>query len=654
MLRRWQPQSVACWTTRLCAGVSAKRAAIRSRPCSAVRPIFRPFGSCCWLRPAAGGRALQIATRPARGLFLPAMKKRTPPPAPESGATVRMSMDKVKLTRLRQLIIGHLVETRSSIALAGLCLLGALLMELLAPWPLKLIFDHVLMGKPLAPSWSYLGWLFQWGPLPAVAILSASVCLRVLVGGACSYAQVYLVTRSSYQLAAKLKVRLFSHLQRLSLAFHTHVPSGELVVKMASDTTAIRDLFTDWGVRALYQSSVILGMLVVMTVVNWRLALVVLGSIPVLFIALARLNQKLRASISRQRKQEGRIASRMNEVLGAIAMVQAFGRREFEQERFEREAARNLAEGITSARTTAAVTRVLEVICALSTAVTLLFGSWQAFKGYMTPGDLLIFVSYLKSVYKPLRDLGKSSVRVSRAYVSAGRIEEVLAIEEEPRDAPNAIAATNLTGDIVFRNVSFAYDGRHRLLDDVSFHIHPGQKVALVGPSGIGKSSLIGLILRLYEPQHGSIMIDRVDVRDYQRESLRRSIGLVLQDSVLFAASVRENIAYGLPEASLDAIEAAARHAHAHDFIMALPDGYDPILGERGCTLSGGQRHRICLARARGHHDALAAALARVGLRGARTVALLKHHPGSRCTLAIAAGAPYRGPEGWPAHALLT
>src|SRR5439155_1583472 len=303
-----------------------------------------------------------------------------------------MSMDKVKLTRLQQLIIGHLLQTRSSIALAGLCLLGALLMELLAPWPLKLIFDHVLMGKPLAPSWSYLGWLFQWGPLPAVAILSASVFLMVLVGGACSYAQVYLITRSSYQLAAKLKVRLFSHLQRLSLAFHTHVPSGELVVKMASDTTAIRDLFTDWGVRALYQSSVIGGMLVVMIVVNWRLALVVLGSIPVLFIALARLNRKLRASISRQRKQEGRIAS---------------------------------------------------------------------------------------------------------------RIEEVLAIEEEPRDAPNAIAATNLTGDIVFRNVSFGYDGRHRLLDDVSFHIHPGQKVALVGPSGIGKSSLIGLILRLYEPQHG-------------------------------------------------------------------------------------------------------------------------------------------------------
>ncbi len=509
-----------------------------------------------------------------------------------------MSTDKVRHTRLRQLIVEHLLQTRLSIALAALCLLGALLMELLAPWPLKVIFDNVLMGKPLPPSWSQLGVLFRWGPVPAVALLSAAVLLMVVVGGACSYGQVYLVTRSGYQLAAKLKIELFSHLQRLSLAFHTRAHSGDLVVKMASDTTAIRDLFTDWGVRALYQSAVIGGMLVVMIVVNWQLALVVLGSIPVLYLALTRLNQKIRSSVTRQRRQEGRIAARMNEVLGAIAMVQAFGRRDFEQNRFEAETARNLAEGITSARTTAVVTRVIEIVCAASTSVTLLFGSWQAFKGYMTPGDLLIFVSYLKSIYKPIRDLGKSALKVSRASVSAGRIEEVLAIEKEVPDVATAIAATDLAGDIVFRGVSFGYDETHPLLEDVSFHIRPGQKVALVGASGTGKSTLLGLILRLYEPQGGSIMIDRVDVKDYQRESLRRSIGFVLQESVLFSATVRENIAYGLPEVDDNAIEAAARHAHAHDFIMSLPEGYETIIGERGCTLSGGQRQRICLARA--------------------------------------------------------
>jgi ATP-binding cassette subfamily B protein/subfamily B ATP-binding cassette protein MsbA len=279
-------------------------------------------------------------------------------------------------------------------------------------------------------------------------------------------------------------------------------------------------------------------------------------------------------------------------------MVQAFARREFEEDRFQRETAQNLAEGIRVARSSAAVSRVIEVICALSTAITLLSGSWQAFKGYMTPGDLLIFVSYLKSIYKPIRELGRSSVKVSRAAVCAERINEVLAIEAEPPDPPHAITAANLTGDVIFRNVSFGYERGRPLLEEVSFHIHPGQKVALVGPSGTGKSTLIGLILRLYEPQRGCILLDGVDVRDYQRESLRRSIGLVLQDSVLFAATVRENIAYGQPEASSEAIEAAARHAYAHDFIMALPDGYETVVGERGCTLSGGQRQRICLARA--------------------------------------------------------
>lgn len=507
-------------------------------------------------------------------------------------------MDEAKPKRLRQLFIAHLAQTRASLALAVVCLLGALLMELLAPWPLKLIFDQVLLGKPLPPTWAHFAVLFQMGPLWAVGILSTSVLLMALLGGACSYGQVYLVTRSSYQFAAKLKTELFFHLQKLSLAFHTKASSGEMVVKMAADTQAIRDLFTDWGVRVLYQSLVIGGMLVVMVVVNWRLGLVVLGTVPVLVLSLGALNRKIKFSVGRQRRQEGRIAGHMSEVLGAIAMVQAFARREFEEDRFRREIAHNLAEGIRASRTSAAVSRVVEVICALSTAMTLLLGSWQTFKGYMTPGDLLIFVSYLKSIYKPIRELGKSSVKVSRAAVCAERINEVLAIEAEPPDPPHAIPASNITGDIVFRNVSFGYDRGRPLLDDVSFHIHAGQKVALVGPSGTGKSTLIGLILRLYEPQRGSILLDGVDVRDYQRESLRRSIGLVLQDTVLFAATVRENIAYGQPEASNEAIEAAARHANAHDFIMALPDGYETVVGERGCTLSGGQRQRICLARA--------------------------------------------------------
>jgi len=519
-------------------------------------------------------------------------------PVLEAPVGQTVSTKHIRRTRLRQLIIAHLQRTKWSIGLAISCLLGAILMELLAPWPLKLIFDHVLLGKPLAASLSLLDGLFRWGTLPAVAALSAAVFLMVLLGGTFSYVQVYLSTKVGYELAATLRKELFCHVQQLPLAFHGRARSGELLMKVSSDTTALRDCFSDWGIRSAYQFLMLAGMLMVMAVINWRLSLVVLASLPVLLLVLTRLNRKIKASISKQRKQEGQIASRMSEVLGSIAMVQAFARQKFEERRFEVENARNLAEGINTARTSAAVTRMIELVCAFSTATTIFAGSWQAFKGYMTPGDLLIFVSYLRTLYKPIRDLGKTSVKMTRAAVCADRIEEVLALQPEIRDAADAILAMNLTGDIVFRNVSFAYDARDQVLDDVSFHIRPGERVALVGASGAGKSSLVSLILRLYEPQTGSILVDGVDVTRYQRESLRREIGIVLQDTVLFEGSIRENISYGKPDASLQEIEEAARQAHAHDFITTFPDGYDTRVGERGCTLSGGQRQRICLARA--------------------------------------------------------
>jgi ATP-binding cassette subfamily B protein/subfamily B ATP-binding cassette protein MsbA len=459
------------------------------------------------------------------------------------------------------LVVAHLVRTKWSIALALLCLLGAILMELLAPWPLKLIFDYVLLGKTLPASLSVLSPLFQWGVLPAVATLAGAVFFMVVVGGAFSYGQVYLVTKSGYELAAALRKELFSHIQRLSLAFHSRSRAGELLMKVSSDTTAIRDALADWGVRSTYQLLMMAGMLVIMCVINWRLSLVVLGSLPVLYLVLTHLNRKIKESVGKQRRQEGKIASRMSEVFGSIAMVQAFARHDFEDDRFEVENAENLAEGVSTARTTAVVTRMIELVCAFSTATTIFVGSWQAFKGYMTPGDLLIFVSYLRTLYKPIRDLGKISVKMTRASVCANRIEEVLALQPNIRDKANPIIARSLSGDIVFKNVSFAYDARHQVLDDVSFHINPGERVALVGPSGTGKSSLIGLILRLYEPQTGSILVDGVDVTHYERESLRREIGVVLQDTTLLQGSIRENICYGRPGASLAEIEEAARQA---------------------------------------------------------------------------------------------
>src|SRR5262249_20929985 len=277
---------------------------------------------------------------------------------------------------------------------------------------------------------------------------------------------------------------------------------------------------------------------------------------------------------------------------------QAFGRTGYEEDRFDTESAQSLETGIQTSRTTAAINKAIAVITATGTAGTVLIGAWLVRNGRISPGDLLIFVAYVGSLYKPVRDLGRLSGRFSRAAISAQRIAAVLAIEPDIHDHPDAVVASNLRGEIAFRNVSFSYADSTNVLRHVSFRIAPGQRVALVGGSGAGKSTIVSLLLRLYEPQDGAILIDGLNIERYRRESLRQEIGLVLQDTVLFGVSIRENIAYGKPDATPAEIEEAARQAHAHEVITSLSAGYDTALGDRRATLSGGQRQRICLARA--------------------------------------------------------
>src|SRR5439155_4127924 len=260
--------------------------------------------------------------------------------------------------------------------------------------------------------------------------------------------------------------------------------------------------------------------------------------------------------------------------------------------------AKTLREGIRIARLKAAAKRSSEIITEVGMAAAVLFGALQVLKGAMTVGELVVVVAYLGNIYKPMQGLAKVSSDFSKAMGSADRLAEVLDIEPDIQDRPDAIEARSLKGEIVFQDVSFDYGDGKDVLRDVSFAVSPGQRLALVGASGAGKSTIVSLILRLYEPQEGTILIDGVDIRHYRRESLRRQIGLVLQKSILFGATVRENIAYGRPEASLEQIVAAAEVAKADEFIRDLEEGYDTVIGERGATLSGGQRQRIAIARA--------------------------------------------------------
>ncbi len=347
----------------------------------------------------------------------------------------------------------------------------------------------------------------------------------------------------------------------------------------------------------LSHSLTVAGMLVVLLLLDWRLGLVTALSFPLLFALLVKRLRRVKASARRQRSNEGRLASRVGEMLGTVSLVQAFGRETAERSRFDAESQQSIEESIRAARAEAGASRLVEVTTAAGTAVVLMVGGAIALQGALSPGELLVFVSYVAAMYKPVKNLARLSARLSRAQASVERIDQILSIEPEVQDAADAVDAPALRGEIAFEHVHAEHEGRV-VLHDINLRIPAGQRIAIVGPSGAGKSTLARLLIRLIEPSQGTVRIDGTDIRRWRRASLRAQIGVVLQDNLLLGASVRDNIAYGKADASDAEVEAAARLAQAHDFIGALPGGYGHVIGPGGATLSGGQRQRLCLARA--------------------------------------------------------
>jgi ABC-type multidrug transport system fused ATPase/permease subunit len=500
----------------------------------------------------------------------------------------------------------ELRASRGAMLTAAVSTLLVALADLARPWPLKVIFDQVLLGKPasgyLAGVLALLG-----SPAAVVVAFSASIVLIAVVTGAFAYLQVHVTSRLSNLVVCRLRRELFAHLQRLSLSTHHRTQSGEMLTRISRDTQALKDTFTESAIAFAAQAITIVGCISIMLALSWQLTAIVLATLPLLFWNLFRLYRASRDAARRQRSKEATLTTQITQALSSAALIQAFGRERHETERFNRQTGEHLAHSISHARFEAMSARSVEVISAAATALVVLFGALEVLGGRMTPGTVLVFSTYLHSLYRPIRQLAKLSSRMSSAAVSAQRINDVLELAPEIEDAPDAIEAQRLEGSLVFDRVSFEYPGeagsteaprRPGLLHDITFRIAPGTQVALVGASGSGKSTIASLILRLYDPTSGSIAIGGVDIRKYRRESLRRSVAVVLQDSLILGVSVRENIAYGKLDATDAEIEAAARAANAHAFIAALPRGYDTVLGERGATLSGGQRQRLAIARA--------------------------------------------------------
>jgi ABC-type multidrug transport system fused ATPase/permease subunit len=472
-------------------------------------------------------------------------------------------------------------------------LLTATVVGLLQPWPLKLVVDSVLGDVP-AP-----GPLASRSPSVLLALLCLALVLLQLIVGALTTLSTNVLVALGLRLVFKLRCILFEHIQKLSLAFHDATSVGDSLYRVTWDSYAAQTLLNSAIVPALTASLTLVGIGGVMLTRDWALTLAAAAIAVPLFFLIRRLDRPLTAHSLEVHARESDVSTRVQETLTGIRAVQAFGREAYEHARFQRDAEQSLRASLRLTVLQTASQALVGLLMAAGTAAVVWIAARQALDGRLTAGDVVLLVGYVVMLYKPLETLAYIAVAVQGGAAGARRVFTLLDAIPDVADAPGAIALPRRAdGHIVLDRVWFAYRAGEPVLRDVSLEIRPGETIALVGGSGAGKSTLASLLLRFYDPTAGRIILDGHDVRRLTLRSLRDQVAVVLQEPVLFAASIRENIAYGRPDASPEDIEAAARAAGAHEFIAALPAGYDARIGERGATLSGGQRQRLAIARA--------------------------------------------------------
>ncbi len=485
-----------------------------------------------------------------------------------------------------------------SLTLAFIAVVGESVTDLLEPWPLKIVFDYVFGSKRMT------GWLtgpVSWFGTDKFSILNFAI-LAVLViavlGALSSYCEKYLTTSVGQWVMHDLRRVLYSHIQQLSLTFHDQKRTGDLISRVTSDIDAVQNLISQVLLGLLVNVLTLVGMTVVMFYLNWEFTLIALTVAPGLFLVVYYYTHRIKKASRAVRLKEGQVVNVLEEVLSSIRVVKAFAREDYEQKRFERESRESVEAALQARSIKAKLPPLVEIIVACGTCLVLWYGARLVLKGALTPGELLVFLLYLGKMYKPMRELSKMTDTISKAQVGWERIREVLENEMQVRDLPGAKRAPQFKGRIEFDHVDFSYEGSRSILRDINFDIKPGQLAALVGPTGAGKTTIVSLLPRFYDLTSGQIRIDGTDVRQFKVRSLRQQISFVLQETLLFRATVAQNIAYGKPEATTEEIIRAAKAANADEFIQKLADGYDTMVGERGVTLSGGQRQRLTIARA--------------------------------------------------------
>ncbi len=435
---------------------------------------------------------------------------------------------------------------------------------------------------------------------------AGSVVLIALLMAGLSFSSTLGLSLAGSRILTSVRNDLFAHLQRLSLRFHMESKSGDLTMRLINDIAMLREATVTALMPMLANIFILLGMFGVMFYFDWKLTLIAILSLPLLFITTKRSGKKIHETSRVQRKREGSLASKANEYIGSIRTIQSLSLEKEVIRSFSGDNTESRKQDVKTKRLTAGLERRVDVLVAFVTAVILFQGANAVLAGTMSPGELVIFMSYLNNSFRPVREYAKYTARLSKALAAGERVVDLLDEQPDIQDRPNAKKLKDVRGDIEFEHVAFGYRKKDKdtvpILRDMNFKINAGESVAIVGPSGAGKTTITSLLLRLYEPNGGTVKIDGKDIRNFTMASVRKQVAMVPQDNLLFGLSIRENIALGaanrLDDITDEEIVEAAKLAKAHDFIMALPEGYDTILSERGGSLSGGQRQRIAVARA--------------------------------------------------------
>ncbi len=471
-------------------------------------------------------------------------------------------------------------------------------LALFTPVPLKLAVDHVVGSAPLPGPLAALLPSAVAGSRPGLlGVVAAMQVAVLLLLHLRDWAWYVLRARAGEGVTLAFRTRLFRHAQRLSLAFHDRRGTADAIYRIQWDAPSIQWLTIDGLIPFVAAAVMLVTMVGVIAWIDLRLAVVALAVAPVLFALSRAFDRRTRHRYHHVKDLETRALGVIQEALGALRVVKAFGREDSEQQRFLERSAAGMRARLRLSVLEGGFGLLVNLTTAVGGAVVLFLGVQQVLAGTLSLGALLAVLAYLGQLYRPLETISRQVASLQDSMAGVRRALELLDQVPEVRERPHARSLPRAAGAVEFRRVSFAYE-RRPVLREVSFRVAPGTRVGIVGPTGAGKSTLVSLLARFYDPTDGQILLDGLDIRDYRLADLRRQFAFVLQDPVLFSTTIRENIAYGRPGASLDEVQAAARAANADGFIAALPEGYDTVVGERGLTLSGGERQRLAIARA--------------------------------------------------------